>query len=42
MNVQQVIGDFVIYKKSIGKGSFSKIYMGKSILNNELVAAQKN
>ena len=41
MNVQQVIGDFVIYKKSIGKGSFSKIYMGKSILNNELVAIKK-
>ena len=41
MTDQKILGNFIMFNKSIGKGSFSKIYIGKSIFNDGKVAIKK-
>ena len=41
MTDQQILGNFIMFNKRIGRGSFSKIYIGKSIFNNNKVAIKK-
>ena len=41
MSNQTVLGNYVMMNKSIGKGSFSKIYAGYTIFNNCKVAIKK-
>ena len=41
MTDQQILGNFIMFNKRIGRGSFSKIYIGKYIFNNNKVAIKK-